>query len=547
MHEERLIASAFPSDPFAVDCSVRVQGPNASRHSSMKIGMFYDGGMVWAWRLTPDQPGEWIWNTECESLGLINVTGTIEASASSEDLDGSVIVDAERPTHLVYESGQPYTMVGLEADWLWAFGLVNGVDALDSVVDALDAIGINHVLVQIFANYTNNSPLPELQAPRVSPTFLFPSGGTPWVSKGGGEYHYKTLDLDFWRNYDALLASFAKRGMVAHVMFFVGNKNVRWPDAESDADDVYWRYAMARLGAFPSILLDVSKEAGSANAHRNTDYFVNRMKFMRDMNAHKRILTAHSGFDWDNSCGAAPELCDVMSAQVHPTGTGPISAIAPLYYSLLKDSVASSTVPYLDIEFMYQYGPVDHCHFACCGSCTNSTSWSEDDGFDSMTPEESLNEMRRVMWDHYLAGTAGAAWYHNDMGWDIFDPEALSTTASVMRSLRTLRDFWDAVSLRNFYPKESCVTALSPPDAVVHCTAKTSGDTTIAVVIHVRTANATFVLIPVNNSTNSSSSGFWLDPASFDSTQVPFEGGPATVLRQPTTFLEDAVLFLEFV
>ena len=80
-------------------------------------------------------------------------------------------------------------------------------------------------------------------------------------------------------------------------MFFVGNKNVVWPAEASAADEIYWRYAMARLGAYPSIVLDVSKEAGSANSKRPVAYFIDRMRLMSSMNAHGRLLTAHSGFN----------------------------------------------------------------------------------------------------------------------------------------------------------------------------------------------------------------------------------------------------------
>ena len=86
---------------------------------------------------------------------------------------------------MIYESGKQYTLVGIEADWLWAIGLLHGEAAMQSVVDGLDALGVNHVLVQIYAHSTSGQKLPPLQPPRVSPT---PT--TPWASAD-----QRTLDL----------------------------------------------------------------------------------------------------------------------------------------------------------------------------------------------------------------------------------------------------------------------------------------------------------------------------------------------------------------
>lgn len=105
------------------------------------------------------------------------------------------------------------------------------------MVDGMDRLGINHVLVQIYADHTDNSPIPtSLKPPRVSVTLT-----KPWVAAGGGKFHYATMDLTFWRNFDAMLEMFAQKNMVAHVMFYVGNKNVPWPTKLSPVDDIYWR------------------------------------------------------------------------------------------------------------------------------------------------------------------------------------------------------------------------------------------------------------------------------------------------------------------
>jgi hypothetical protein len=517
-------------------------------------------------------------------------------------------------------------MLCYEADWLWAAGVLNGTAAMKSMVDGLDALGINHVLVQLYAHSTSNSPLPPLTPPRVSPT-----PRTPWATAD-----QETLDLDYFRNYESMLEMFAERSMVAHVMFFVGNKNVQWPAQGSAADDIYWRNAMARLAAYPSVVLDVSKEAGSHNAGRPVSYFVDRMRLMKGMNAHRRLLTAHSGFDWTNKCDEAPELCEVLSIQKH-FGNGPIRTEAHEYYPFFSDAARNAGVPIIEVEFFYQWGPADGCHFACCGVCTNESGADASAPFGlaaTANPESNLAEMRRVMWDHYMAGIAGACWYHDDLGWDILDPLALTAHASAMASLRTLRDFWDGVPRRE-YEVRVCVRGLQPLNAEVHCVVKMNGASPAAMVLHVRTPGASFELLlppepehgytssqnkncwtghgcenidddpikvsgppqcarlcdesdtcdcfvhhpsdnlcwrrsscdaahfedstgyrvyskhgpkqrPATTPRHLSPHGFWLDPASHNSTTLPFAAAAGARLQQPAAFLQEAVLSIAF-
>ena len=49
--------------------------------------------------------------------------------------------------------------------------------------------------------------------------------------------------------------------IVSHLMIYVWNKNVNWPDMDTKADNMYYDYIVKRYQAFPNIIWDVSKEA----------------------------------------------------------------------------------------------------------------------------------------------------------------------------------------------------------------------------------------------------------------------------------------------
>lgn len=527
--EGRLNASGVHPLPFAVWCWVLVSGPAASRHPAMNVSMFYDGGSTFAFRVAPDAVGTWHWKSECPiDRGLDGQEGAINCTPSQ--LNGGVVANGSA---LFRESGVPVVAVGLELDWLFSVALARGADASRSLIDSLAAAGINHLLVQSYSNYTTWDTLPARQFPRLSPTLV-----TPWASDD-----QQTLDLRWARAWDLLLGMLEERGVTAHMMLYVGNKGVVWPERNSVADDIYWRHCLARWGASSAILWDVSKEAGSYGI--GTSYALDRLALISRLNPHGRLVTAHSGMHWSNSCEPEPQLCSMVSAQIHFQGASPsVASQEGQYYAKVRQLVqATPTTPVLNVEFFYQAGNFSGCNGSCCGGCARSTT--------------ELAQMRRVAWDSYMAGGVGAAWYHCDLSWDVIDPMAVS---DLPVALRVLHAFWEARANATggsggYSPAEStsCATEPSPADATIHCMlgheappphgreghvdSATAGSSAI---LHVRSSGASFRLaVPT------AARGFWLDPT--DGARQPFEGAPAskaTTVRQPSTFKEDAILLV---
>ena len=77
--------------------------------------MFYDGNQDWAWRLTPDVVGSWHWTTVCgdqdQKYGLSGHQGIIQSVAVTDGRKGSVLVDPEATSQMMYENGKQYTLV----------------------------------------------------------------------------------------------------------------------------------------------------------------------------------------------------------------------------------------------------------------------------------------------------------------------------------------------------------------------------------------------------------------------------------------------------
>ena len=82
---------------------------------------------------------------------------------------------------------------------------------------------------------------PPRTMPRVSPTLL-----TPWDPDSPDQ---SRLSLPFFEHWDRVIRTMGRYNLTAHMMLYVGNKQVQWPPRGSAADDIYWRYVLHRYGA----------------------------------------------------------------------------------------------------------------------------------------------------------------------------------------------------------------------------------------------------------------------------------------------------------
>lgn len=550
MFEVNLTASTSHPRPFDVACNATVTGPAASRYAPLAVTAFYDGGSTWRFRFTPDAEGMWQWSTHCPAdPGLDAQTGSVNCSAaaamattstwsSGAQARGGVVRDPAHPHHMQFEDGSQYFLVGYEVDWLWALLLEEGPTVTAGFVDHVASFGFNQFLMSVYANHSTwNAGLPPNTPPRVSPTSVI-----PWAMTPAAGIDYSTLDVRFFQNWDRVMRLLESRGVVAHLMIYVGNKAVLWPQRLSEDDDLYWQYVMARYSAFPNVVFDMSKEAGSYGMGR--DYVLNRLALMNEMNGHRRLVTSHSGVMWSNECNDLPiTLCSMQQHFDNHTG-------GQWYDGIIKARAAAPSMPIANMEFMYEAGVVRGCSGSAAHDCVQ-------------TPED-VSTARMVMWDLYMAGGYGA-WYNCDTAWDVIVP---NETSAGYRYVRHLVDFWAGSGGASVGDASAMAppayAAMQPDDARVavqgspafgHCLALPSG---CEMVVHVR-ANAAFTL---DMSTSGACggghdaagawSGEWFDPAA--GTRVPLAPselpsalesapGPQTFVP-PTSFAEDVVLHL---
>lgn len=305
VHELTFTSDEPLSKPYGIDFSIEFTSPGGQ---SLEVPGFFNGGSQFVVRFTPPCSGEWNYVTRSALASLDNQQGTLRVEPPETNQRGGIVVDEANQRNFRYQNGENYYPIAFECDWLFALDAENPDDipVTRKFVDTLAANGFNQVVMNVFAydvNWKKDSSLTEVHeygSPRV-----FPFGGD------NKSPDYSTLDVEYFKRLDRVIEYLDQKGVAAHLMIYVWNKRVNWPDAESEADNRYFDYVVRRYQAYPNLIWDISKEA-LGYGHNDVNYITGRIKRLRKLDAYNRLVTVHDyGY-----CRRFPKQVDFISVQL---------------------------------------------------------------------------------------------------------------------------------------------------------------------------------------------------------------------------------------
>ena len=294
-----------PGKATDADFSAVIEGGEGRR---FEVPGFYNGGREFLIRFTPPVSGVWDYETRSSVAALNGLKGALKAQEAEEGRRGAVTLDSDAPRQFRYENGDRYYPIAFECDWLFALDAENGEDipATRKFVDQLAGYGFNQVVMNVFAydvNWKKDDKLVdefEYGSPKV-----FPFGGD------NEKPDYSRLDIEFFQRLDRVIEYLDHREIAAHLMIYVWNKRVSWPEAGSEADNRYFDYVVKRYQAFPNLVWDISKEA-LGYGRNDVNYITQRIDRLRKLDAFKRLVTVH---DY-SYCRRFPKKLDFISVQL---------------------------------------------------------------------------------------------------------------------------------------------------------------------------------------------------------------------------------------
>lgn len=300
----------LPANPTDADFSATFTAESSDGESSKPLSAagFFDGGNRYVIRFTPPAPGVWRYTTQSSVEALNGRSGALKVAAGKPGRKGGIIVDEENATRFRYQSGDDYFPIAFESDWLFALDAENADDIplTRTFVDQLAESGFNQVVMNVFA-YDVKWPKDE----RLETQYEY---GSPRVFPFGGNNErpdFSNLNVEYFQRLDRVIDYLDQKGIAAHLMIYVWNKRVSWPDADSKADNRYFDYVAKRYQAFPNLIWDISKEA-LGYGHTDVNYISDRIARLRELDHYNRLITVH---DY-SYCRRFTEKVDFVSVQL---------------------------------------------------------------------------------------------------------------------------------------------------------------------------------------------------------------------------------------
>lgn len=293
------------TNSFDIDFGAVITHENGE---TMKVPGFYNDDKTWVVRFCPPEEGKWSFTTYSTVSSMAGKKGEIDVSPKTKaDEHGPIIIPTNNKQRFAYADGTPYFLLAFELDWLFALDWdnPNGIPKTENIVSHLVENKFNHVVMNVYAYDANwgdrKSIKPEHNYAEPN---VFPYGGD------NTNPDYSTLNIDFFKHLDRVMAHLDEKEIISHLMIYVWNKKVNWPEPDSKADNMYFDYVVKRYQAFPNLIWDISKEA-LAYGRDDMNYITRRIDRLRKLDGHGRLLSVH---DY-SYCNNFPDKVDFISIQ----------------------------------------------------------------------------------------------------------------------------------------------------------------------------------------------------------------------------------------
>ena len=400
-------------NPFMVVFNVAMKGPDGE---SLTLPGFFDGDGTWKARVSPTVEGPWSLVTRSEVKELDGQTAMFTCvKNASLNTHGLLRVDKEHPRHFIFDDGARFFMQGYEYDWLWALDMdKHGVPTVEKSLDILARHGFNYVILNSYAHDTTWRP-GKTGSDDYGPALLYPWEGT------NEQPDQSRMNLAYWQHYDRVMTALSERGIQAHMLIKVYNKQVKWPAQGSAEEKMFFRWLVARYAAYPNIIWDFSKEAHN---EKDLAYKQGVLKFFRETDPYHHLTTVHDD-DKANDSGAYDGLTDLRADQQH----------GRFHETILRQRERRAW-PVANVESDYECGP---------GGLNDKTYGKV------MTPEQTLS----TLWDIQMAG-GYIAYYYTYTAWDVIRPLDVPPGYAY---LKHFGDFWRATEYWKFEPADQLVNS----------------------------------------------------------------------------------------
>ena len=249
------------------------------QHRTVDVPGFYDGDGLYRVRFMPDTPGRWTFETVSTAKELSGRTGAFTCTPASAENHGPV--STAHQFHFQHADGTPYFPFGTPC-YSMAF---MGAPYEQQTLDTLKTTGFNKVRLCLL-------PKP------LGKTEIF---ALPFARDAAGKNDLARLNPAYFQHVEKRIHDLMLLNIQADVILFHPYDAWGYKSMPPEANDLYLKYAVARLSAYRNVWWSVANEYDlvKSKTMKDWDHFFHVIQ-AADPYSHLRSIH-HSRVQYDNS------------------------------------------------------------------------------------------------------------------------------------------------------------------------------------------------------------------------------------------------------
>lgn len=377
--EVTLEVSPPPSgNPFT---DVGIQGTfGPTGQAGTRVEGFCDSpdGSLFRIRFMPRQPGPHAYTITYRE-GSVTRTHTGTFDVINQSRKGLLRVDPEFPSHFQWEgTRERFFWNGTTAYWLAGWDTAT----ITEILERFDRHRITRVRVGLNGRVKNGQAWFEPVVPTENFSFLL----NPWVARNpecveDPQFDVSRFNVEYWRKFEHILREARRLNIVVSVIFYVdGARPGVDPFGKAgmggEAEQRYYRYAVARFAPFANVMWDLANEY----RHFRDDPWAEKMgALVKQWDPWQHLTSVHGHADFRFGGSPWADLALFQSWDEHGGGAFMLEKRA----EQLRNG---RIIPLVNEEYGYE----DHY----------PKGWGE----NRVAPARSAETRRRLAWEIYLSG-----------------------------------------------------------------------------------------------------------------------------------------------
>lgn len=255
---------------------VKLEAVFSSGNESISVPGFYDGEGVYRIRFSPNNPGEWRWETKSNTEELSGKKGSFQCITALDNIHGPLKV--VNTYYLEYADGNPFYSIGTTA-YQWT-SVKQGIQ--EKTLETLANAPFNKIRMCVFPK-----------------SYIYGNQTEPWeypFYRENEKNDFTQPNYKFFQNFDLRVKQLLDLGIQADVILFHPYDKWGYCKMGDEMNEHYVRYMITRVSAYRNVWWSLANEWDVPEIKDSIDW-EGIGQLLQKEDPHQRLRGIHNWYD----------------------------------------------------------------------------------------------------------------------------------------------------------------------------------------------------------------------------------------------------------